>query len=159
MSLHSYSKCWLHLIWGTLKREKLLDKKENRKQLSIYLYEYASSKKIFMKKNYVNSDHTHALIDLPTSYSIEDVLQLIKGSSSHWINQNDFLKTKFSWGRGYGAFSVSESNLEKVVIYIANQEEYHRKKTFEEEYQEFIKAYGLQYVKEEIKETVKTVSY
>jgi len=102
-----------------------------------------------MKKNYVNADHTHAVIDLPTNFSIEDVLHLFKGSSSHWINQNDFLKTKFSWGRGYGAFSVSESNLEKTVRYIANQEEHHRRKTFEEEYEEFIKAYGLKYLKEE----------
>lgn len=149
MSIHSYSKCWLHLIWETLKREKYLVDRNVRKKISTYLYEYASSKNIFMKINFVNSDHTHSLIDLPTNYSIEEVMHLLKGSSSHWINQNNFLKTKFSWGRGYGAFSVSESNLEKVVNYIANQEEHHRTKTFEEEYKEFIKVYGLQYVKED----------
>lgn len=145
MSLHSYSKCWLHLIWGTLNRERLLNEREVRKQISNYLYEYAETKKIFMKINYVNSEHVHALIDLPTNYAIENAIQLIKGSSSHWINQNNLLKTKFSWGRGYGAFSVSESNLEKVVNYISNQEEHHRKKTFQEEYQKFIKAYGLEF--------------
>ena len=98
-----------------------------------------------MKINYVNSEHVHALIDLPTNYAIENAIQLIKGSSSYWINQHNLLKTKFSWGRGYGAFSVSESNLEKVVNYISNQEEHHRKKTFQEEYQKFIKAYGLEF--------------
>lgn len=149
MSLHSYSKCWLHIIWSTLKKEKLLPKKEIRKQISNYLYEYSALKNIFMKKNYVNADHAHALIDLPTNYSIEEVMHLLKGSSSHWINQNDFLKTRFGWGRGYGAFSVSESNLGKVVNYIANQEEHHKRKTFQEEYEEFIKAYGMQYVVED----------
>jgi putative transposase len=145
MSLHSYSKCWIHVVWGTLNREKLLPEKKIRKKISDYLYEYSRSKKIFMKKNYVNSDHVHALIDMPTSISIEDMMHLLKGSSSHWINQHDLLNTKFSWGRGYGAFTVSESVLNKVVQYIENQEEHHKKKTFTEEYQSFIQAYGLLY--------------
>ena len=146
MSLHSYSKCWIHVVWSTLNREKLLPEKEIRKKVSDYLYEYARTKKIFMKKNYVNSDHVHALIDLPTGISVEDMMHLLKGSSSHWINQSDLLKTKFSWGRGYGAFTVSESVLNKVVQYIENQEEHHKKKTFTEEYEGFIRAYGLLYM-------------
>ncbi len=145
MSLHSYSKCWLHLVGSTLNKDKLLPEKETRKKISCYLYEYAKSKNIYMKINYVNSEHVHALIDLPTSMSVEDTMHLLKGSSSHWINQNNLLKTKFSWGRGYGAFTVSESVLDKVVHYIENQEEHHKKKTFTEEYEGFIKAYGLLY--------------
>lgn len=149
MSIHSYSKCWLHLVWGTLNREKILQPATVRKKLSAYLHDYAASRKIYMKINYVNPDHVHALIDLPTGYSIEEVMHLFKGSSSHWINQNDLLSYKFSWGRGYGAFSVSESSLSKVAGYIANQEEHHRLKTFKEEYEEFIKEYGLQVVANE----------
>jgi REP element-mobilizing transposase RayT len=57
-----------------------------------------------MKINFVNADHVHALVDLPTGISIEEMVQLFKGSSSHWINQSDLLKTKFAWGRGYGIF-------------------------------------------------------
>jgi REP element-mobilizing transposase RayT len=60
-----------------------------------------------MKTNYVNADHVHVLVDLPTALSIEQLVQLLKGSSSHWINANDILPAKFAWGRGYGAFSVS----------------------------------------------------
>lgn len=149
MFLHSYTKCWLHLIWGTLNREKLLPTKEVRKALSAYLYKYSKDNNIFMKTNFVNSDHVHALIDLPTNITIENVLKLFKGSSSHWINENSLIATKFTWGRGYGAFSVSESNLDKVIDYIKNQEEHHRKKSFTEEYQGFIERYGLQYTKEE----------
>lgn len=85
-----------------------------------------------MKINYFNADHTHALIDLPTNLSIEQVIQLLKGSSSHWINQNRLVKGSFAWGRGYGAFSVSHSDVDRVCKYIANQGEHHHKRTFDE---------------------------
>ena len=145
MSLHSYSKCWLHLIWSTLEKEKILFDKEIQVKISKYLFEYSGSKNIFMQVNYVNPDHVHALIDLPTKYSIEEVMKLLKGSSSHWINDKKLISRNFFWGRGYGAFSVSESNLPKVIKYIEGQEEHHKKKTFASEYEAFIKAYGLHY--------------
>jgi putative transposase len=99
--------------------------------------------------NYFNADHTHALIDLPTNLSIEQAIQLLKGSSSHWINQNRLIKGRFAWGRGYGAFSVSHSDIGRVANYIANQEGHHRKRTFEDEYQMFVKKYGLEWRDEE----------
>lgn len=83
-----------------------------------------------MKINHFNSDHTHALIDLPTSLCIEDVIQLFKGNSSHWINENKLIRGRFAWGRGNGAFSVSHSDVDRVASYIADQEEHHRKKNF-----------------------------
>jgi REP element-mobilizing transposase RayT len=88
-------------------------------KLSGFLYEYSQSKDIYMKINYVNADHVHALIDLPTKYSIEETMKLFKGASSHWINQERIIAAKFSWGRGYGAFSVSQSNVKDVSKYIA----------------------------------------
>jgi REP element-mobilizing transposase RayT len=142
VSLHSYSRCWLHLIWGTLNREKILAKKEAAR-VSGFLTEYAESKGFQMKINYVNADHVHALIDLPTGLSIEELMQLLKGSSSHWINANNLLPGKFAWGRGYGAFSVSESNVSHVVAYIAGQDEHHRVRGFAEELREFIDRHGL----------------
>jgi REP element-mobilizing transposase RayT len=150
MSLHSYSKCWLHLIWSTLGKEKIISNKEIQIKISKYLFEYSNSKNIFMRVNYVNPDHVHALIDLPTNYSIEEVMKLIKGSSSHWINDKRFTGSNFFWGRGYGVFSVSESNIPKVIKYIETQEEHHKMKTFASEYENFIKAYGLRYIKGEL---------
>jgi putative transposase len=144
MSTHSYSRLWTHLIWETLSREPMLDKRAAAKT-SKFLSRYALDKGIYMKINYVNAEHTHALIDLPTSICIEDVIKLFKGSSSHWINQNRIIKGKFFWGRGYGAFSVSHSDLDRVARYIANQEEHHRKHTFAEEYALFVKRYGLEW--------------
>jgi REP element-mobilizing transposase RayT len=98
-----------------------------------------------MKINYFNSDHPHALIDLPTNHTIEQVVQLLKGSSSHWINQKRLVKGRFVWGRGYGAFSVSQSDVDRVCRYIANQDAHHHKKSFEDEYKLFIERYGLEW--------------
>jgi putative transposase len=148
MSVHSYSRCWVHLIWGTLNREKLLNK-DAATRISRYLSEYAETKSVYMKINYVNADHVHALVDLPTGLSIEELIQLLKGSSSHWINANNLLAGKFAWGRGYGAFSVSESNVDQIAAYIAGQEKHHRVRTFADELHEFIKRHGLRWKDEE----------
>jgi putative transposase len=112
---------------------------------SRYLTQYAAEKSIYMRINYCNPEHVHALIDLPTSRSIEEVVKLLKGSSSHWINENRLLRGRFSWGRGYGAFSVSHSHVDQVAAYIADQQEHHRKKRFSEEFELFVKKYGLEW--------------
>ncbi len=148
MSTHSYSRCWLHLIWETLRREPMLDKRAAAKA-SEKLSQYSSEKGIYMKINFFNSDHTHALIDLPTNLTIEQVIQLFKGGSSHWINQNRLVRGKFAWGRGYGVFSVSHSDVDRVASYIAGQEEHHRKRGFREEYELFVKKCGLEWRDEE----------
>jgi len=129
MSTHSYSRCWIHLIWETHRREPVLDKCAAAKA-SANLSEYTYEKGIYLKINYFNADHTHALVDLPTSLTIEQLVHLLKGSSSHWINENRLVKGRFAWGRGYGAFSVSHSDVSRVCRYIAKQGEHHRKKNF-----------------------------
>lgn len=98
-----------------------------------------------MKINFVNLDHVHTLIDLPTGFSIEKVVQLLKGSSSHWMNLSELVTGKFAWGRGYEAFSVSHSNMDLVARYIADQEEHHRQRTFADELREFIDRHGLRW--------------
>ena len=142
MSLHSYSKIWLHLIWATHNREKLLTKNA-AKTLSEYLFNYSKKNNIYMEVNYINSDHLHSLIDLPTNISVENCLKLFKGASSHYVNENKLITGRFSWGRGYAALAVSESLADKVVEYIKNQKEHHRIKTFSEEYQEFLSKYRI----------------
>jgi putative transposase len=75
--------------------------------------------------------------------SIEELTQLLKGSSSHWVNANNILPGKFALEQGYGAFSVSKSNVTQVAAYIAGQEEHHRVRTFVDERREFIERHGL----------------
>lgn len=144
MSTHSYTRLWTHLIWETLDRERLLDK-QSAARTSTFLNKYSRQKGIYMKINYFNADHTHALIDLPTNSSIEEVIKLLKGASSYWINHNLVIKGRFAWGVGYGAFSVSHSDVSRVARYIANQEEHHRRRTYSEEYAMFVKRYGLEW--------------
>jgi putative transposase len=147
MSVHSYSRVWLHFVWATLERRPLLTK-DAAPKLSAYLHDYASQKGIYMKINFVNSDHVHALIDLPTQFSIEEIMQLFKGGSSHWLNEQNLISGKFGWGRGYGVFSVSESSVPDVANYIAKQEEHHRKRGFAEELKLFVERHGLEWRKD-----------
>jgi putative transposase len=114
-------------------------------KVSRFLSNYSIEKGIYMKINYINPEHMHTLIDLPTNKCIEEVVQLFKGSSSHWINEQKLLRGRFAWGRGYGAFSVSHSDVDRVAAYIAGQQEHHRKKSFSEEFELFVKKYGLEW--------------
>jgi len=107
-----------------------------------------------MKINYVNPEHVHILVDQPTKLAIDEMMQLFKGSSSHWINQSNLLPGKFAWARGYGAFSVSHSGVGEVAKYIATQEEHHRKRSYTEELKLFVKRYGLIWHEDKTVETV-----
>nr|WP_228432432.1 transposase [Chryseobacterium cucumeris] len=98
-------------------------------------------KKVYMINGY--SDHCHCLISLGSDQNIEKIVQLLKGESSHWINKNKLTLGKFSWQDEYFAVSVSESMIESVRNYIKNQEKHHQKKSFGEEYKEFIERYNL----------------
>lgn len=89
-------------------------------------------------------DHIHCLFLLSPQKSIADVVKQIKGGSSHYVNQNDLIVEKFAWQTGYAAFSVSKSVVERVFQYIKNQKEHHQKKTFQQEYDDFIKIYQLE---------------
>ena len=142
MALHSYTRVWIHLVWATLERRPLLSKPAAVK-LSAHLHEYARTKGIYLKINFVNTDHVHALIDLPGNLSIEDAVQLLKGESSHWVNEQNLVPGKFAWQRGYGAFSVSQSGVPAVCEYIAGQERHHAKMSFADELRNLVEKYGL----------------
>ena len=90
-------------------------------------------------------DHIHILFGLRPAQSISDLLQDIKGSSSKWINEKKFVKRKFSWQEGYGAFSYRKSDIPQIINYIRNQQEHHRRKSFTEEYLELLKEFNIDY--------------
>lgn len=135
-----FIKVWIHLVWATKKREPVLNK-ELRTQLFSHIRENAKNKNIHL--DFVNgyTNHIHCLISLDAEQTIAKIVQLIKGESSYWINQQKLLPQKFEWQAEYFAVSVSESGINKVREYIKNQEQHHQKKTFEQEYQEFIEKY------------------
>lgn len=91
------------------------------------------------------SDHLHLFAGLDPKQSISEMMRLVKGDSSEFINLHKFTQRKFHWQDGYGAFSNSHSQIDGVVKYILNQKEHHRKKTFREEYLGMLKDYGIEY--------------
>ena len=90
-------------------------------------------------------DHLHLLIGFRPNQSLSDLMRLVKGESSEWINKQQFTPVIFRWQEGYGAFSYSRSDVKTVTNYILNQEEHHRKKTFLEEYQQFLEQFEVEY--------------
>jgi len=141
---HSYIKVWIHVVFTTKNMEPMILPSFEAKVYS-HIREHIEND-FQCKALAINGmpDHLHILVRLSQHIAIMDLLKNIKGESAHWINQQDFLRTKFAWQTGYGAFSVSESGVETVQRYIENQKEHHRVKTFTEEYEEFIATYAVE---------------
>jgi len=138
----AFVKIIIHAVWGTKNREPLLNK-NLRFQLIGHMIESAKSKGIIIDRLNGASDHLHCLFSLNTDMSVAKTLMLIKGESAYWLNRQNLIKRKFEWADEYFAASVSASIIPKVRSYIDNQEEHHMKKTFEEEYQEFLASMEL----------------
>ncbi len=90
-------------------------------------------------------DHIHLLAGIRPSQSISDLMKDIKGSSSKWINEKKFTKERFEWQEGYGAFSYGKSQVKNVISYIENQEKHHKRKSFKEEYLDFLKKFDVEF--------------
>ena len=91
------------------------------------------------------SNHLHLLVGYKPHQSIPELMQDIKGSSSKWINEKKFVRGKFTWQQGYGAFSYSISQIDRVIAYIDNQETHHKKQTFHDEYMQLLKIFNLEF--------------
>ncbi len=132
----------IHAVWGTKSRQSFLHK-EIKPIIYNHIQTNAKSKGIFIDSINGVEDHIHLLLGLNADLSIAKTLQLIKGESSFWINKQSLIKDKFEWADEYYAVSVSESLLQKIRDYIDNQEEHHRKRTFAEECDEFLRKYNF----------------
>lgn len=143
-----FTKVYIHFVWSTKDRFPFLNSAELRQKVWNHIKENANSKGIFI--DFVNGyeDHCHCLVSLGIDQTIQKTIQLIKGESSFWINKNLSLNSKFEWQEEYFAVSVSESMIEKVRNYIKNQEEHHKKKSFQEEYEAFILKYNFEKLKD-----------
>ena len=136
----AFVKIMIHSVWGTKSREPFLTK-EIRQHVIEHIRQNAKAKEICIDRLNGYTDQLHCLMGLNADMSISKAMQLIKGESAFWINKEKHTQSKFEWADEYFAASVSESMLDKVRSYIQNQEEHHKKKTYMEEYQEFIDAY------------------
>ncbi|GAB3897062.1 IS200/IS605 family transposase [Larkinella knui] len=139
---HSKTKIWIHAVFSTKNRQPLI-----RKSVRDLLYQHIRQQIVDCGcfTDCINGveDHVHILFLLNPQVAVSDVVKQIKGSSSHEINRLNLIPEKFAWQTGYGAFSVSESQVERVRQYIVNQQQHHQKMTFTEEYRRFMKQYGF----------------
>lgn len=133
-----YVRIWIHLVWSTKNRKPTL-KRDVRQKVFDHIKSNAREKGICIDRIGGYLEHVHALISLAPDQATAKVAQLIKGESSHWINERSLSPSKFEWQDEYFAVSVSESMLGKVRQYIHTQEEHHRRKSFAEEYEEFLR--------------------
>ena len=140
-----YTKVLIHFIWATKDREPLIST-ELKPLLLQHIKENSIKKEIFIDAINCVSDHIHLLISLGTEQTIAKTAMLIKGESSFWLNKEKLIKSKFEWQDEYIALSVSYSATDKVRDYISNQETHHKKKTFTEEYEEFLHAHHFERV-------------
>jgi REP element-mobilizing transposase RayT len=135
---HSYAQNTIHLAFSTKNRRKTISK-EMQNRLWPYISAICHENKIFVHAVGGMEDHCHVLFQLPPTMSMADAILLIKVGSSKWMGQS------FAWQKGYGAFSVSASNIPAVVRYIRNQERHHRKMSFEQEFIVLLEKHGVEY--------------
>ena len=131
------------MLWSTKNREPYITN-ELKPKLLQHIEKNAISKYIHIDTLNCVKDHIHILVIMKPDQKLSDIIKLIKGESSHWINANKVINFKFEWQDEYFAASVSESLIDKVRNYIKNQEEHHRVKTFMDEYKDFIKKLGFE---------------
>lgn len=139
---HSFNKIWIHAVWSTKERLPLISPiVEN----TVHQYMSQQLDELGCPVGIINGmpDHIHCLFLQNPQKSVADTIKQIKGSTSHYINQNNVIHTKFAWQTGYAAFSVSESGLDKVFSYIRNQKNHHRTRTFQEELDLLLEHHGF----------------
>jgi putative transposase len=133
-----YCNLMVHVIWSTKLRSPLITK-ELKPILLKHIKNNSVQKGIFIDCMNCTQDHIHILLSLGADQAVSKVVGLIKGESSNWVNKQKIIRGKFEWQEEYIALSVSQSVTDKVRSYIEKQEEHHKRKTFIEEYDDFMK--------------------
>ena len=140
----TFSQIYIQYVFAVKGRENLLQQPW-RTEVFKYISGIINGKN--QKPIIVNgvADHVHVFVGLKPAMNISELIRDIKNNSSNFINDQKYIKGKFSWQEGYGAFSYGHSQIETVYQYIANQEEHHKKKTFKEEYIEFLQKFDIEF--------------
>ncbi len=138
---HTYSQNHLHVVFSTKERKKLITQQMQPKLWS-YMGGIARNHGFLVLCNGGIEDHVHLLIQLPPALALAKAVSLLKSNSSNWMNEHG---TRFNWQEGYGAFSVSASNLPTVERYIQNQPAHHRKITFEQEFLALLRKHRIDF--------------
>lgn len=141
---HTYASCLFHVVFSTKERRPLISP-AMQARLWGYLGGIARKNRIHALAIGGTADHIHMLLAVPPEMPLAKALQLIKGGSSKWVHETYPSHRLFAWQEGYGAFSISISHLKETIRYIEEQEEHHRRKTFQEEFLAFLKKHNLDF--------------
>lgn len=141
---NTYTQLYIHFVFAAKYRMAIIQP-EWEEQLHRYITGIVQNNGHKLLAINSATDHSHLFIGLNPSQSISELMRLVKGDSSEFVNKQGFTKRKFQWQEGYGAFSNSNSQIDSVVKYINNQKEHHRKKSFKEEYLNILKDYSVNY--------------
>ena len=138
---HTYSQNHLHVVFSTKERRKLI-REQMQPKLWSYMGGIGRNHGFLVLANGGIEDHVHLLIQIPPALALAKAVSLLKSNSSRWMNEHGI---KFAWQEGYGAFSVSRSNLAAVERYIHDQPKRHRKMTFEQEFVALLKKHRIEF--------------
>ncbi len=140
----TFSQIYIQVVFAVKGRDNLL-KKPWRDEVFKYMAGIIKGKN--QKPIIVNgvANHVHLFIGLKPSMALSDLVRDVKNNTTNFINEKKYCRTKFSWQDGYGSFSYSHSQIDQVFQYILNQEEHHRKKSFKEEYLDFLQRFGIEF--------------
>ncbi|MFZ6009460.1 MAG: IS200/IS605 family transposase [Bacteroidota bacterium] len=140
----TYTQIFIHIVFTVRGRQNLIAK-NHREELHKYITGIVQSRGHKMLAIFCMPDHVHLFIGHKPFMSISDLVRDIKAGSSKFINDSQWIKGRFEWQQGFGAFSYAKSQIDDVVNYILNQEEHHQRKKFRDEYIELLKEYDVVY--------------
>ncbi|MCD4789385.1 MAG: IS200/IS605 family transposase [Bacteroidales bacterium] len=141
---NSYTQIYIHYIFAAKGRKNFL-LPENNDELHKYITGIVQNRKCKMLQINSVPDHLHMLVGLHPTYAVSKLIQEVKAISSGFINDKKWTGVEFHWQEGYGAFSYSRSQIDNVIKYILNQQEHHKKRTFREEYLDFLEKFEVEY--------------
>ena len=141
---NTYTQLYIHFVFAVKYRMAIIQP-EWEQQLHRYITGIVQNNGHKLLAINSVTDHSHLFIGLNPNQSISELMRLVKGDSSEFVNKQGFTKRRFQWQEGYGAFSNSNSQIDSVIKYINNQKEHHRKKSFKEEYLNILKDYSVNY--------------
>lgn len=141
---NTYTQLYVQFVFSVKGRENLI-KEKFRDELEKVICGIINKHNCKTYAIYCNPDHTHIFVGLHPTISVSKLMEQVKSGSSNWLNEKKYIKGKFSWQDGYGAFTYSKSHIDSVVKYILNQPEHHKKQSFREEYLNFLNKFDVDY--------------
>ena len=141
---NTYTQLYIQFVFSVKGRENLI-KETFRDELEKVICGIVTNHKCKTYAIYCNPDHTHLVVGMHPTIAPSKLMEEVKSGSAKWLNEKKYIQGKFVWQDGYGAFTYSKSHIDKVVKYVLNQSEHHKKQSFKEEYLLLLKKFEIEY--------------